>query len=1130
MCASFLTDRLERCILFISVALIVLCSPSICWSFEDGAVAKVVSLSGDVLVKSHGASVFKSSGEYWRSKPRFLFPGDSMVTADDGEARILFSQGRGGIILTRNSRLVIKSVKSSGSSILTSITQFTHLLYQLVLSGETASDEAGAYFLNYDPATDIEVETNAVIAAIRGTSVGITIEANRINTVDVIEGDVEVTLRESGQKRKLSTGDQLITDGRRDRTLTVASIDAVQWTLQLPPLLKDRLTLPSTLGRTMLMAYDHLQNGRPTEAHELLSDEIKRGDKDSVELYWLSALIELVLDRKGAALVSAEKAIALDPEDPTALLTFSYVQQSRAKLREATELAHRAAVNAQNNREIDLAVLAWVNLAQLQFGSDDLVAAQNSLAMAQSLSSQDPSVHNLHGFLQLARGLTAQARTSFLAAIDIDEDFAEPYLGLSLVEIRHGNELAALEAIATAALLEPRRSLYMSYWAKIQYERKQYGKALRLLDLAKRFDSNDPTPYFYEALILRDQNKPSDAIKALQGAIDRNDRRAVYRSRFLLDRDLAVKTADLSQIYSQLGFDAWAENTARASIKHNYSNYSGHTMLAGALAMQPDRAWGQESSDLLSRLLQPGSVNTFNSYNDYTTLVEKPINRGSFTIGSGNHSYHEISLIGFSAIPSSQTTLQIAAVGVSDDGWRGSNGEDRGSVAAILKWDIGLSDSLLTSVSRTRNKINDVFYPRYEYDFPAEPDNHTDISSNRLELGYHHRFGEWSNLLLYYSRIERGISSLDHWRRQFPTFEALRETIDDVTETTSYDQIQGQYSIGSDRYQILIGTLLYWFNDNHNSRRDQRIFQRGALVDAFDPLIMNQMLSRKLRTAYIQGHWHTTPNLTFEAGLYLDQFENGIVRQNKRWLQAEVNPRIGAIWTPTQRDTLRFSAFRYLLPPRSARLDPVDVAGIDIYRNGPEGALTDHVATAWEHSWERGLISVDTFFEERTFPKQLGRPYQHERLYGAQMNWNQLLPWQGTAIAADYKYLKLDNSGTFVDGFDWLSTDRDEHQLRFNLNVVNSNGLSLGFQQIYRHIDSKSNDILDSSQTQRPNEDIWVTNLKLNYEWPSKNQNIGLAIENLFDQRFNWVTDSFSLRSDNPIPQRRITAWFRMNF
>jgi hypothetical protein len=76
--------------------------------------------------------------------------------------------------------------------------------------------------------------------------------------------------------------------------------------------------------------------------------------------------------------------------------------------------------------------------------------------------------------------------------------------------------------------------------------------------MAKELDPSDPTPFFYDAIRKQSINQPGEALRDLQESISLNDNRAIYRSRFLLDSDLAARSSSLGRIYSDLGFQQLA--------------------------------------------------------------------------------------------------------------------------------------------------------------------------------------------------------------------------------------------------------------------------------------------------------------------------------------------------------------------------------------------------------------------------------------------------------------------------------------------------------------------------------------------------------------------------------------------
>ena len=100
----------------------------------------------------------------------------------------------------------------------------------------------------------------------------------------------------------------------------------------------------------------------------------------------------------------------------------------------------------------------------------------------------------------------------------------------------------------------PEKLLVRSYLGKAYYEEKRKPLDQREYAIAKELDPKDPTPWFYDAIAKQTTNRPVEALQDMQKAIELNNNRMVYRSRLLLDSDLAARSAALGQIYNNLGF------------------------------------------------------------------------------------------------------------------------------------------------------------------------------------------------------------------------------------------------------------------------------------------------------------------------------------------------------------------------------------------------------------------------------------------------------------------------------------------------------------------------------------------------------------------------------------------------
>ena len=86
-------------------------------------------------------------------------------------------------------------------------------------------------------------------------------------------------------------------------------------------------------------------------------------------------------------------------------------------------------------------------------------------------------------------------------------------------------------------------------------------------------DDQDPTPYLYRAFSQISANKSVDALKDVEKSIELNNNRAVYRSSLLLDQDLGVKSASLSEVFNDLGFSQAARVKRFFFVKNVYDSF-----------------------------------------------------------------------------------------------------------------------------------------------------------------------------------------------------------------------------------------------------------------------------------------------------------------------------------------------------------------------------------------------------------------------------------------------------------------------------------------------------------------------------------------------------------------------------
>jgi tetratricopeptide (TPR) repeat protein len=164
-----------------------------------------------------------------------------------------------------------------------------------------------------------------------------------------------------------------------------------------------------------------------------------------------------------------------------------------------------------------------------------------------------------------------------------------------------------------AVALDPEDSIARSYLGKAYAsadlnQQAVRDQAFREWALAEQADQRDPTAPLYRAFAERALNRPAEALRDVQESIARNGNRAVYRSRLLIDSDLATRTTDVASIYRDLGFDQLALSEGYKSVNVDPANPGAHRFLSDTYLAVPRQETASDSELLQSLLLQPLNV------------------------------------------------------------------------------------------------------------------------------------------------------------------------------------------------------------------------------------------------------------------------------------------------------------------------------------------------------------------------------------------------------------------------------------------------------------------------------------------------------------------------------------------
>jgi tetratricopeptide (TPR) repeat protein len=495
--------------------------------------------------------------------------------------------------------------------------------------------KGAGHFFSRGPRS-LEVRTPFTVAGVRGTEFLISVTVNQ-TFLSIFEGTVRVA-NEAGDLTLIS-GQSAVAEAGQAPVLRVVARprDAVQWALYYPPVLYVRAdefpagpgwqgmmrpSIESYLRGDLQRAFSSIANvledirdprffayraslllavGRVDEADVDIQRTLSLDPNDS-NAYALQTIIAVVQNDKDKALQVAQGAVGRAPDSATAQIALSYAQQARFDLEGARASLEKAVKLAPNN------ALAWARLAELQSSFGNLKKALKAAQKAVALEPDLARTQTVLGFAYLTQVKTKQAKDTFAKAVALDQADPLPRLGLGLAKIREGHLDEGSRDLEVAASLDPNNALIRSYLGKAYYEEKRTGLDEREYAVAKELDPKDPTPWFYDAITKQTTNRPVDALHDLQQAIELNDNRAVYRSRLLLDADLAARSASLGRIYSDLGFQQLALVEGWKSANTDPSNFSAHRFLADSYSVLPRHEIARVSELLQSQLLQPINI------------------------------------------------------------------------------------------------------------------------------------------------------------------------------------------------------------------------------------------------------------------------------------------------------------------------------------------------------------------------------------------------------------------------------------------------------------------------------------------------------------------------------------------
>lgn len=1001
----------------------------------------------------------------------------------------------------------------------------------------------------------LEVQTPYTIAGVRGTEFFIGVEADK-TLLTIFEG--EVLAENPSGRLVLTSGQSAVAEAGKPPVLRVVvrPRDAVQWALYYPPVLyfrpeafpagpdwqgMVRRSIQAYLRGDLQTAFDSLAAVPPNirdprllayRAHLLLAvgrvDEarvdIERAlqlDPNDANALALQTIIAVVQNEKDVALAMAQKAVQVAPTSATAQIALSYAQQARFDLEGARGSLEKAVQLEPNN------ALAWARLAEIYASFGDLKQALRAAQQAVGLEPNLPRTQTVLGYAYLTQVKTQRAKEAFDKAIALDQADPLPRLGLGLAKIRDSDLHEGRRDIEVAASLDPNNALVRSYLGKAYFEEKRIGLDEREYAVAKELDPRDPTPWFYDAIAKQTTNRPVEALHDLQRAIELNDNRAVYRSRLLLDADLAARSASLARIYSDLGFQQLALVEGWKSVNTDPTNYSAHRFLADAYAALPRHEIARVSELLQSQLLQPINITPIQprlaesnlflisaggpealSFNEFNPLFHR--NRVAL-LASGLGGEHD-TWAGEGVVSGiyQKSSFSLGFTRFETDGFRINADHKDDILNAFIQQELTPSTSVQAEYRYRNLERGDLrlrFFP--EDFFPGERNTE---ERHTIRLGGRHAFSPGSILLgsLTYHDGEFGL------RDELPPepeldFLGLRRP-----ERAYSAELQHLFR---SRYVNLTSGAGYF--DIAGDITATLVLDLPPPPDGPGPIEVSEQVSQDARhiNAYAYGHINLLQDVTFTVGLSADFFRSDSVNVGDK---DQFNPKFGIIWNPFPGTTVRAAAFRALKRTliTDQTLEPTQVAGFNQFFDDANGA------EAWRYGGALDQkITGDLFGGVEVSKRDLKVPFldlsDPDNPRRGEVDWDEYLgraylfwtPHKWLGLRAEYAVERIERDARLSAG----PRKMDTHSVPLGIKFFHPSGLSAFLTATYTKQDGEFEGFVDHTLVRSASETFWLVDAAIGYRLPKRYGFITVGVSNLFDKEFRFFDIDFDNARIQPV-------------
>jgi len=648
----------------------------------------------------------------------------------------------------------------------------------------------------------------------------------------------------------------------------------------------------------------------------------------------------LELDRRDEVREALARARALDPDDPTQLLTSAQFRTTVSSDIDGAlaELQHAAAV-APGDSAI------WNEIGLVQSERNARVEADRAHRKSIALDPENPAVHANYARFLIDNEQMAAAKREIDIAVAIDPTSYAVLATRGRYLLKMGKTAEGERDLLAAAAVNPTYGDALVGLAIASYQLDAVEETTQALDNADRFDPANPSIPLIRSGVAIDQFQADEAILQAREALRRRQQRGGYYTGYDVNRQAS---SFLGVALENLGLDEWGQYYAdRAYDPFKASTYNDESSQGRADPFINPSISGLERFSL---------TGTSAASDLQTTLMD------SMIIASESRR-NSIEGRAFSELTATGSLLQEG----SRTGW-GTDLTLQGTSYAGIPLSYRLEGSIARPESERENDADDftnggfqlglrptltdtiaLFGSRvhWEQGLPGqvtEPQLVDRYTSDQNTLG-----GAWSHVIEERNTIQAFLV-----REESDDYQLLRLP-NEFGRLYDYDQYfkNTNWTGGlSHLYGIGPVTLHYGVELTHNDGSFEQ--HKTHVRHGFEyPKIFEADTSLASRT-YLDAIWDVSTDLKFQAGMHYVRIDG----DESEW--GPFNPRLGVAWAPVddhwlrayyRQDTVLFSNYT-LSPVSTVSLVPMGIPLVN-------GGQTRTAGLQWDAEWsERVFTSV----------------------------------------------------------------------------------------------------------------------------------------------------------------------------